>query len=242
MKTQSVGRKSVNRLIEQGNGDSHVQATSVTIPKLRYRTMHITVVSKTALIVHAWSAKAVRMMLDKQMGIPTAGREKKDPLQDFQQSLYYLPDKKGFGIPAPSFKAALVTAANDVELKQTETKRNVHVNSYLVPIIAPPLDKSNWTDWDTKYEKELEFEHSQGVQMRMDLVRLESGVADIRFRGCFPLWKCDLEIEFNEAVISAAQLTNLVQAAGQSGIGEWRPSSPNVKSGEFGRFAVQLSQ
>lgn len=228
--------KSGNRITT--NGDA-VPAAAIHIPKLRYRTLCITVEGKTALIVHAWSAKAVRMMLDKQMGIPSAGREKKNPLNDFKESLYYLPEDKGFGMPAPCFKAAIVTAANDVELKMTECKRNVHVNSYLVPINAPPLDKKDYTEWDTKYEKDLKFHHEHGARMRMDMVRLESGVADIRFRGEFLKWSCDLEIEFNEAIITAAQLTNLIQAAGQSGIGEWRPSSPNVRSGEFGRFTIR---
>lgn len=220
------------------NGDP-TPATAIHIPKLRYRVLHITVESKTPLIVHAWSAKAVRMMLDKQMGIPSAGREKKDPFQDFKESLYYLPDNKGLGMPAPCFKAAIVTAANDVEMKMTEIKRNCHVNSYLVPINAPPVQEKDFSEWDKKYLKDLKWHHEHGAHIRMDLVRLESGVADVRFRGEFLQWSCDLEIEFNEAIISPAQLTNLVQAAGQSGIGEWRPSSPNVRSGEFGRFFIK---
>lgn len=232
--------QTVNRLLK-GNGGSDT-AQAVTIPKLRIRTIHITVEGKTPLIIHAWSAKAIRMMLDKQMGIPSAGKQKKDPLQDFKDSLYYLPENKGFGIPAPAFKAAIVTGSNDVEEKMTEIKRNVHVNSYLVPIIAPPLAAENWTDWDREYERDLAPFHEKGVQMRMDLVRLETGVADIHFRGCFPIWSCDLEIEFNESVVSPAQLTNLVQAAGQGGVGEWRPTAPKCRSGEFGRFTIKTGQ
>lgn len=235
--------KAVNRLA-QSNGDPApvIPANAITIPKLRYRTMQITVIGKTELIVHAWSAKAVRQMLGKQTGEASAGRPKKNPLEDFRESAYYLPDNKGFGLPAPCFKAAIVGCANDVEMKQTETKRNCHVNSYLVPIICPPLAKEHWTEWDYKYEKELEWHHSLGCRMRMDLVRLESGVADIRFRAAFPQWKCDLELEFNESVISSGQLVSLVEAAGQGGVGEWRPTSPQVKSGEFGRFKVATSQ
>lgn len=172
--------KSKNRLA--GNGDA-ISSTHISIPKLCYRVMQIEVESKTPLIVHAWSAKAVKMMLDKQIGEASEGKEPKDPLRDFKESLYYLPENAGFGLPAPSFKAAIVTAANDVEMRMTEVKRNVHVNSYLVPIIAPPLAESDWTDWDKKYTTELEWHHKHGAQMRMDMVRLASGVADIRFRG-----------------------------------------------------------
>ncbi len=202
--------------------------------------MQITVVGKTPLIVHAWSSKAIKMMLDKQMGIASAGREKKDPLKDFRESLYVLPNNAGYGVPAPAFKACIVSGANDVELKMTEIKRAVHVCSYTVPLICPPLAKEHWTDWDHKHEKELKREHSLGCSMRQDLVRLESGVADIRFRGCFPIWKCVLEVEFNAKVLSGEQVVNLFQSGGLGcGICEWRPSSPTCRSGEFGRFNVE---
>lgn len=231
--------KPTNRLAGlPGNGA--IPSAAITIPKLDVQTIHVNIVGKSPLIVHAWNPKAVRMMLDKQTKTASKGREAKDPLSDLKGSLYYLPDKAGFGVPAPSFKAAIVSAANDVDMKMTEIKRGLHVNSYLVPIIAPPLAKEHWTEFDEQYKDKLTFEHEHGCQMRMDMVRLESGVADIRFRGCFPIWKAMLEVEFNQAVLSAEQVVNLISAAGYGcGIGEWRPSSPNVRSGEFGRFTVE---
>lgn len=229
-----------------GNGNGSTPKTvsaAVEIPQLSKKTIQVKIVGKSALIVHAWSAKAVRMMLDKQMGKASAGREKKDPLADFQGSLYYLPNKQGFGLPAPAFKAAIVTAANDVGMKMTETKRSIHVNSYLVPIIAEPLDKADFTDYDHEYLAKLKFEHKHGCSMRCDMVRLESGVADIRFRGQFPKWGAVLEIEYNERVITAEQVVNLVNCAGYGcGVGEWRPSSPQVRSGEYGRFEVEMTK
>lgn len=245
MKTKTV--PSTNRLaaLKNGNGDSQqtIPAQAVSIPQLVVKTIHVNIVGKSPLIVHAWSAKAIRQMLDKQTKTATAGRAAKNPVEDFRGSLYYLPEKKGFGLPAPSFKAAIVSAANDVGQKMTEVKRGLHVNSYLVPIIAPVLAKENYTEYDEQYAKEIEFEHSFGCQMRMDMVRLESGVSDIRFRGCFPEWKATLDVEYNEAVLSAEQVVNLISAAGYGcGVGEWRPSSPSVRSGEFGRFTVETNQ
>jgi hypothetical protein len=192
------------------------------------------------------------------MGIASSGREKKDPIKDFRDSLYVIQDQTlvakenaehsdrlnrtiiGYGIPAPAFKACIVSGANDVEMKMTEIKRAVHVCSYTVPIIAPPLAKEHYTEWDHKHDKELKFEHSKGCSMRQDLVRLESGVADVRFRGQFPVWECQLEVEFNSRVLTAEQVANLFQSGGMGcGIGEWRPSSPISRSGEFGRFSVK---
>lgn len=228
----------------QSNGEATTATPSrvASIARLRIEKVHVTIVGKTSLIVHAWSAKAVRQMLDKQMGTATAGREKKNPVNDFKESLYRLPNNAGLGFPSICFKAAAVSAANDVSLKMTECRRSIHVNAELVKIIADPLPKELYTDWDLKHAKEIEFEHQHGCQMRMDMVRLESGVADIRFRGCFPKWKCLLEVEYNANAFSLDQVVNLINAAGQSGVGEWRPSSPQVRSGEFGRFAVEESQ
>lgn len=235
--------KPVNRIAKNGDSTPKSIAAAVVIPQLRERTINVSIVGKSPLIVHAWSAKAVKMMLGKQMKEATAGRTAKNPVEDFLGSLYYLPNRAGFGVPAPSFKAAIVSAANDVQMKMTEVKRGLHVNSYLVKIEAPPLAKENWTEYDEQFADQIKFEHEHGCQMRMDMVRLESGVADIRFRGCFPEWKATLEIEYNEAVLSAEQVVNLIATAGYGcGIGEWRPSSPQVRSGEFGRFKVETSQ
>lgn len=221
------------------NGHAEAPSMAVTLPRINYRTMQVHIRGKSPLIVHAWSAKAVRMMLNKQMGIASPGREKKNPLNDFRESLYVLPDGKGYGVPAPAFKACIVSGANDVELKMTEVKRCVHVSFYTVPLICPPLAKEHYTEWDHKHEKELKVEHGFGCSMRQDLVRLESGVADIRFRGCYPVWECKLDVEFNEKVLTAEQVVNLFQSGGLGcGIGEWRPSSPESRSGEFGRFGV----
>lgn len=228
------------RLAGNGEVTSRTNKTAlVEIPEINFRSVQIKVESKSPLIVHAWSEKAVKMMLDKQMKVACKGRDAKDPLKEFQGSLYRIPNNGGFGIPSPAFKACIVTSANDVQMKMTEIKRAVHVNSFFTKIDAPPLQKASFTEWDTKYEKELKFEHSQGCSMRLDLVRLETGVADLRFRGSWPVWSCTIELEFNEAVISLEQLTNLLNAAGMGGgVCEWRPSSPQCRSGEYGRFTV----
>lgn len=222
-------------LVPKTNGQA--PAIPVDLPKRRERTVQLNIESLSPLISHAWSSKAVKMMLGKQMGEASAGRTKKDPFQDFVESLYVCQNGQ-FGMPAPCFKACGVSAANDVGLKMTEMRRAFHVKTYTIPIVGPPITQP-LNEWDEKYWDKMKPYASQGVHARMDLVRLESGVADVRFRGEWPIWKCTLEIDFNEAVISLDQLVNLMNAGGYgSGIGEWRPSSPVVKSGEFGRFRV----
>jgi hypothetical protein len=234
--------KAVSRLLEgpTGNGKRKAVSETIEIHPVNEEIVSVRVISKTPLICHAWSAKAIRQILGIQTHTPSPGREKRNPLEDFRGTLYPLANRKGFGIPAPAFKGAIVNAANSVQMKMTVVKGAVHVDAYLVPIIAPKLAEEHYTDWDREYEKELEFEHSFGVSMRLDMVRNDNGGADIRFRGCFPVWEAVLQIEYNRCVVSAAQVVNLLNAAGwSSGIGDNRPSSPFVRTGENGRFKVK---
>jgi hypothetical protein len=225
---------------ESADTKTKLTAKMVEIPKLRVRQIEIEIVGISPIIIHAWSAKAIAMMLDKQLGKPSSGRTKRDPLEDFKQACYYLPDKQGLAFTAASLKACLVTAANDVSLKQTETRRAIHVCGEFIKIIAPPLDEKRYTEWDIKLKKELKWYHDLGCSMRQDLVRLESGVADLRFRPMFPVWSAKALLEYNESMMTAGQVTNLANAAGYgAGLCENRPSAPTCKSGEFGRFKVK---
>lgn len=229
-------RKS-SRLAGNGNGPTSTSTIGVEIPQRLERTVELNIESISPLISHAWSAKAMRQMLDAQMGVASPGREPKDPLRDFKDSLYNV-EGGGWGMPAPSFKAAAVTAANDVKLKMTEMRRAFHVETYTIRVTGPAITKP-LTEWDEKYASELAPYHKDGVSMRMDMVRNDNGGADIRFRGWWPVWKCTLHVSYNASVISLQQVVNLFTHAGWAcGIGEWRPTSPIVKSGEFGRFKV----
>ena len=46
------------------------------------------IVGNTPLIVHAWSQKAKLEMLNKQLKATKAGRDARDPEQDYRNSLY----------------------------------------------------------------------------------------------------------------------------------------------------------
>ena len=67
---------------------------TVELLPIELETVSITIVGTTPLIVHAWSEKAKRMMLDKQTGKATkAKHEVKVPVNDFMNSLYWLTEK-----------------------------------------------------------------------------------------------------------------------------------------------------
>jgi hypothetical protein len=71
--------------------------------------------------------------------------------------------------------------------------------------------------------------------MREDMVRVGMGTADLRYRGEFPRWWATILVRYNMAVLSEAQILNLLNTGGFAvGIGEWRPE----RDGMSGMFHV----
>ena len=207
----------------------------VEIKPLDIRTVSIRIVGDSPLIVHAWSEKAKRMMLEAQTKTTkTKSKEARDPYDDFIQSLYWLegkPDKstpndfenavKGgakWGFPVTAIKQAGNSAAyrlgwckNQMELR----------GSYFL--------KSEFGDM-------AEIKGSI-PEMREDMVRLNGSSADLRYRGEFKDWFMDLELEYNASGnLTLEQIINTISAGGYvTGIGEWRPE----KDGNFGRYHIE---
>src|SRR5262245_11106226 len=208
MATTSKSKAKTNGVVESG---------VIELRPLDIQRVDVPIIGESELIVHAWSEKAKRQMLDKQMNPGSrAKKEPKDPNADFEACFYRLPDG-GYGFPAAAFKAAIVGACRLFDgLPMTQAKIAIRVLGELVPIVGEPY-------------------------MREDMVRLETGVADIRYRPGFPTWSAVLPISFNASLLSVKSLIHLVDGAGQGGVGEWRPSAPKSASGSYGTFKVDTS-
>jgi hypothetical protein len=189
--------------------------TTVVLPPLQIETVNVTLIGDTPLIVHRWSEKAKKQMLDKQMKKATAGKEAKDPERDFRESLYVLEDGL-YGFPIIGFKAAAVTACTSIgSMTKVAARQAFHVDG--------------------------EFAVIEGDEptMREDMVRVGMGTADIRYRGEFRNWFTTIAVKYNANVMSAEQILNLMQTAGFAvGVGEWRPE----KDGQYGRFHVATAR
>lgn len=184
---------------------------AIVIPPISVRRLELKLVGDSPLIVHKWSEKAKKEMLDKQMGKAKSGKKAaKDPEQDYRDSLYLHPDG-GYGFPAVAFKAAAVSACRFVDgMKMTEARGAFHVIGELVQIEGEPT-------------------------MREDMVRVGMGAADIRYRGEFREWSATVSIAYNTGVFTPEQIVNLFNQGGFGvGVGEWRPE----KDGPYGRFHV----
>lgn len=180
------------------------------LPPPDLQTVELPLVGTSPLISHRWSDKAKKQMLDKQTKKASVGKAAKDPDEDYRQSLYPHPDG-GYGFPSTAFKAAAVRAGTYAEKRMTFLRGAFHVLGEYVQIEGEP-------------------------RPREDMVRLQSGVADIRYRAEFPDWSATLTIRYNARAISLEEIVNLFRIAGFSvGVGEWRPE----RDGSFGMFEVR---
>lgn len=204
--------------------------TSVSIPAINVQHVTVKLVGDSPLIVHKWSEKARKEILDKQMKkAKTKGHDVKDPVRDFIDSLYWLEGKPKekttqgfeaairsgarFGFPSTAFKAAAVSAG----YRSGVTKDKVSMNA--------------------AFHIDGEFVEIHGIpEIREDMVRVGMGTADIRFRGEFKAWYAEFDVKYNASAISKEQLMNLFNLGGFAcGIGEWRAE----KGGAFGMFHVE---
>ena len=189
---------------------------TVSIKPLKIEVLQARIVGDTPLIMHQWSEKAKRQLLDKMMKVASTGREVKDPEAEYRASLYYL-ELGGYGFPATGIKAAMVRAAKGMGMVMKDMQ---------CAIFVEPDDTT------------LVRLHGEPV-MREDIVRVANGAPDLRYRGEFKSWFMDLTIKYNAAVVSADQVINMLNGAGFGvGIGEWRME----KGGQYGSFHVEIGR
>jgi hypothetical protein len=185
-----------------------------TVAEMSIKRATIKLVGDSPLIVHAWSAKAKREILDKQMKKAKSAKEAKDPEALFQEALYRMPNNPDkYGFPAVGFKSAAVDACSMVsDMTKVGARGAFHIQGDMVEL-----------NYGT-------------VNHREDMVKIAMGTADVRIRPEFIDWSVEFEVRYNSGVISLDQLANLFNVAGFSiGVGEWRPQ----RDGSFGMFHVE---
>jgi hypothetical protein len=204
------------------------------IRPIEIQKVNIRIVGDTPLIMHAWSEKAKRMMLDAQMGLAKGKKkEPKNPVEDFIRSMYWLTDMPEemteeafseaisngarFGFPVTAFKQAAISAAYRMGWAKDKVS----------------LRGAFFIDSDENGMIEI---HSDEPKMREDMVKVGMGTADIRYRGEFANWYADMTISYNmNGNYSLENIMNIINAGGYiCGVGEWRPE----KDGQYGQFHV----
>lgn len=197
------------------------------IPKLDTRMMEVTIVGDSPLIVHAWSQKAKREMLDKQLKKAKGAKEARDPKADFEASLYRLADG-GYGFPSVGFKGAAVTACTSVAgITKVSARQAFH-------ILGEDVDVEGAFEGTRARHNLVRIEGGE-PSMREDTVKVGMGTASLAYRGEFADWFARLLVRYNANVLSEGQILNIINVAGFAvGIGDWRPE----RDGQYGMFHV----
>lgn len=206
----------------------------VAIKPIEMQTVEVTIKGDTPLIMHAWSEKAKRMMLEAQQG-KAKGKKKeaKNPVEDFINSMYWLtePPTEGteeafeaaiakgakFGFPITAFKQAAISAA------------------YRMGWVKDKMGLRGAFFIESDYGEMTEIKSDVPV-MREDMVKVGMGTADLRYRGEFRNWSTTFRVKFNvNGQFSLENIINIINAGGTiCGVGEWRPE----RDGQNGMFHV----
>jgi len=214
-------------------------ATSKSVEVIEIRPIEVKratvrIVGDTPLIMHAWSEKAKREMLEKQMKVTkTKAKAAKDPIEDFIRSMYWktpmptdmtqagferaISEGARFCFPVTAIKQAAISAA--FRMGWAKDKMSMRGAFFI--------------DGDENQMIEI---HSDPPVLREDMVKVGMGTADIRYRGEFRNWYADLVVSYNaNGTYSLEQIVNIINAGGYAcGIGEWRPE----RDGQYGMFHV----
>lgn len=195
----------------------------VEISSITSETLLVPIIGTMPLIVHNFSEKSKRAMLDKMQGKRTP-KVARDPKEEYEAAFYRLGD--GYGFPVTAFKQATIGAArfygNDVKMSELRMMIFMHGEvtdadaQALVPIYGEP-------------------------RMREDYVRLSISSTDLRYRPEFPEWSTELRVTYVKSSLSKSALLSLIDAGGLGGIGEWRPSGKKT-SGEFGTYQIDQTR
>ncbi len=209
----------------------------IEIKPIENKTVTIRIEGDTPLIMHAWSEKAKRMMLEAQTG-KSKGKKKelRNPVDDFIRSMYWLTpmpedgteesfeaaieNGARFGFPLTAFKQASISAAYRMGWVKNQME----------------LRGAFFIEGDENGLIEI---HSDKPIMREDMVKIGMGTADLRYRGEFRNWYADLTITYNASgKFSLENIINIINAGGSvCGVGEWRVE----KDGQYGRYHVAQS-
>lgn len=209
----------------------------IEITPIRIKKASLRIVGDSPLIVHAWSEKAKREMLDKQMGKSQAKKKAaKNPVEDFINSMYWMTEKPQemtedayeeavangakFGFPVSGLKQAAISAA--YRMGWVKDKMGLRGTFFI----------------DANENGLIEIKGDAPI-MREDMVKVGMGTADIRYRGEIRNWYADITISYNElGKFNLQDIINVLNAGGfVCGLGEWRPE----RDGQCGMFHVEVS-
>lgn len=199
---------------------------TVQIAAPRIKTAEFLLVGTAPYVQLRFSEKAMNAMAEKmKAGSQAKGkrvRESRDFDDDFKQAMH-ISEEGWVGVPAGSFRAAMISACRLVGFKMTLAKLSVFIE-------ADGIDKVDGVPL-----VRIEGDPEPNVMA----VRNATGVADLRCRPMWKKWSIKLRVKYDEDQFSLQDISNLLLRVGQQvGIGEGRPDSRASAGLGWGLFTI----
>lgn len=198
------------------------QTVSIKPPNLVVASFELA--GTTPYMQHRFWKKA-EMMATQSLGSTAKKGKKRDP-RDFDRDYHeamYLSAEGWHGLPAPAFRAALISACRLVGFKMTLAKLSVFV-------LHDGIDARDGTP----------LVRITGTPEKSEMmVRNADGSVDIRVRPLWSVWGLNLRLRYDADQFTLSDVANLLERAGsQVGIGEGRPDSKRSAGLGFGTFTI----
>lgn len=198
--------------------------SNITIKPPTIITAEFCIVGTSPYVQHRFSKKGE--MMAKQAAGGTARSKKVREAKDFDavyEAAKHVSSKGWVGIPAPSFRNAMISACRLVGFKMTLAKMSAFVK-------ADGFDADDGQPLVRIY----------GKPERHDMAaRNATGVVDIRTRPMWREWGAVVRIQYDSDQFTASDIANLLQRAGmQVGVGEGRHDSKQSAGLGWGCFEI----
>ena len=201
---------------------------AVTITPARFETRTVFIRGTAPLVIHKFSAKAIKQIRDKQEAGSTAKKGKAREAKDFEAAFNgarHVSFDGWDGIPAAAFRCAMISACRLVGFKMTLAKLSLFVE-------ADGFDATEGTPLVRILgEPPMQFE---------SMVRINNGAStDIAVRPLYRQWGAKLRIKYDADQFNDVDVANLLTRVGmQIGICEGRPDSKNSAGMGWGTFEL----
>jgi len=189
---------------------------TINIDRIAVETLRVPILGTTPLVVHRFSEKAKRQMLDAMQGRKTP-KQAKDPEAEYDAAFYKFHDG-GYGLPITAFKQATVGGAR-----------------FYAGVTMRELKQYMFFRGEVGLDGQSLARIEGEPQMREDVVRVGRGGTDLRYRPQFTEWRTELLVTYVTSSLTRQSVLSLIDAGGMGvGVGEWRPE----RDGDFGTYRI----
>lgn len=199
---------------------------TIAIPAPQFEGIVLRIRGTAPYVQHKFSQKAKNQIMATQAAGGVAKSKKVREAKDFDEvcrNATHFSREGWIGIPAASFRNAMISACRTVGFKMTHAKLAAWIE-------ADGFDADDGTP----------LVRIQGEPRRHDAyARNDNGSVDIRSRPMWEQWSAEIRIRFDSGMLSRDDVCNLMMRVGmQVGIGEGRPDSKNSAGMGWGTFEL----